>query len=164
MRRVESVYQPQRFRKKPVEIEAIQWNGGFTSSHDAPALSASKIIDWVLVNGGTARFSCTHPQRGCAGGPEGHTIAIDTLEGTMQASPGDWIIRGVQSEFYPCKAEIFEQTHELAENRISVATTPIIGMEVLVIESTGAVAVIAPQGKANAVAAAVSRALREAQS
>lgn len=40
------------------------------------------------------------------------TIAIDTLEGTMQASWGDWIIRGVNGEFYPCKDEIFRKTYD----------------------------------------------------
>jgi hypothetical protein len=39
---------------------------------------------------------------------------IRTLEGTMHASPGDWIIRGVKGEFYPCKPDIFEATYEPA--------------------------------------------------
>jgi len=39
-------------------------------------------------------------------------VVIQTLEGTMQASPGDWIIRGVAGEFYPCKPDIFEATYE----------------------------------------------------
>ena len=41
-----------------------------------------------------------------------YRISIPTLEGTMIASPGDYIIRGVQGEFYPCRADIFEQTYE----------------------------------------------------
>ena len=51
----------------------------------------------------------------CGGRPvdfDGHVIAIDTLEGEMHADPGDWIIRGVQGEFYPCKPDIFEATYE----------------------------------------------------
>lgn len=39
-------------------------------------------------------------------------IEIDTLEGTMRAHPGDWIIKGVKGEFYPCKPDIFEATYE----------------------------------------------------
>ena len=39
-------------------------------------------------------------------------IEIDTLEGTMRANLGDFIIKGVQGEFYPCKPDIFEQTYE----------------------------------------------------
>lgn len=41
-------------------------------------------------------------------------IDIKTLEGTMHASPGDWIIRGVKGELYPCKPDIFEATYEPA--------------------------------------------------
>jgi hypothetical protein len=42
-------------------------------------------------------------------------IAIQTLEGEMAAQPGDYIIKGVQGEFYPCKPDIFEATYEAAE-------------------------------------------------
>ena len=42
----------------------------------------------------------------------GNDVLIDTLEGTMRANPGDWIIRGVKGEFYPCKSDIFEATYE----------------------------------------------------
>lgn len=42
----------------------------------------------------------------------GSSIIIPTLEGEMTASPGDWIIRGVKGEFYPCKPDIFEETYE----------------------------------------------------
>lgn len=40
-------------------------------------------------------------------------IRIETLEGTMEARPGDWIIRGIKGELYPCKADIFEKTYEI---------------------------------------------------
>ena len=80
-----------RYRKKPVVIEAMQWDG--------TAAGATPIIDWVLQGGGTARYHDT-------------CIAIDTLEGTMLAGPGDWIIRGVQGEHYPCKPDIFDLTYE----------------------------------------------------
>jgi thioredoxin-like negative regulator of GroEL len=43
-------------------------------------------------------------------------ISIETLEGTMTASPGDWIITGVNGERYPCKQDIFEKTYELVED------------------------------------------------
>jgi hypothetical protein len=42
------------------------------------------------------------------------TVTITTLEGVMRADPGDWIIRGVKGEFYPCKPDIFEATYEPA--------------------------------------------------
>jgi hypothetical protein len=146
---------PQKFRKKPVEIEAMQWHG--------TAAGATPIIDWVLSNGGTARYHCTHDM-GCDDGPAGHTLAIDTLEGTMQSRAGDWIIRGVQGEFYPCKPDIFEQTYEPAGKPLSA----VLGLEVRVIAEgdehdgpiLGSVTLIAPREKADAVAAAVRSALR----
>lgn len=82
------------YRKKPVEIQAMNWDG-------TPE-GATPVINWILSNGGTARFSCSQP----------HIIAIDTLEGSMHASPGDWIIQGVQGEFYPCKPDIFAATYD----------------------------------------------------
>ena len=107
-----------KFRKKPVEIEAMQWNG-------TPA-AASEIIAWVLDNGGTARYVGTgegHPMRRedefeYVGrfkfvrnlAPE--FIVIDTLEGAHRNDVRDFTIRGIQDEFYPCKPDIFEATYE----------------------------------------------------
>lgn len=45
----------------------------------------------------------------------GNTIDIKTPEGTMCADPGDWVIRGVKGEFYPCKPDIFAETYEVVE-------------------------------------------------
>lgn len=94
-----------RFRKKPVEIEAMQWDG--------TAEGATPVIDWILQNGGTADYRCSDPKR-CAvnDGDCPHWIAIRTLEGTMNTSLRDWVIRGVQGEFYPCKPDIFAATYE----------------------------------------------------
>ena len=83
----------QRFRKRPVVIEAMHWDGYPTT--------ATVIIDWLLANGGTARYH---------DGPS--ALSINTLEGTTTAVPGDWVIRGVAGEFYPCKDEIFAATYE----------------------------------------------------
>lgn len=91
---------PMTFRKKPVDIQATQWDG--------TAANAKEIIDWILSAGGTARFHCLDDY--C----DYHVIAIDTLEGTMKASPADWIIRGFAGEFYPCKPEIFVATYDPA--------------------------------------------------
>lgn len=83
------------FRKKPVVIEAEHWDDGI--------IEASRIAEWVNTNGGTA-FTI---------GPDNNLgIEIDTLEGTMTASPGDWVLKGVQGEFYPCKPDIFAATYE----------------------------------------------------
>ena len=95
-----------RYRKKPVVIEAVQWDG--TSG------GASTVIEWVEGNEGCARYRC--PPGGCTGTEEGHCVAIETLEGTVSASAGDFIIRGVQGEFYPCKSDIFEATYERVDD------------------------------------------------
>ena len=98
-----------RFRKKPVEIEAVRWDG-------TPE-SATRVIDWVLSQGGTANYICDNgvADGECDLNPELHHLVIWTLEGAMKASHGDWIIRGVQGEFYPCKPDIFEQTYEVVD-------------------------------------------------
>jgi len=94
-----------KFRKRPIEIDTMQWDG--------TADGATQIIDWILANGATATYTCSNPDR-CADtdGDTPHSIAIRTLEGTMRADLGDWIIRGVQGEFYPCKPDIFAATYE----------------------------------------------------
>lgn len=95
---------PTKYRKKPVVIETMRWDG--------TAENASSIIEWALSNDGTIRYTCG-PENGCSGEAGVHWLDIDTLEGTMRATPDDWIIRGVQNEFYSCKPDIFAQTYEL---------------------------------------------------
>lgn len=92
----------QKFRKKPIEVEAVQWTGENTSD----------VIDWVLATG--SRSARWHEAEKFQKGGREH-IAIDTLEGTMRAEFGDWIIRGVQGEHYPCKPDIFAATYEAVE-------------------------------------------------
>ena len=87
-----------KFRKKPVEIEAMEFKGSPTE--------ATKIIDWALESNGTIRYH-SGPREG---------LSINTLEGTMFADVGDWIIRGIQGEFYPCKPDIFAETYEPVED------------------------------------------------
>ncbi|MGS2805366.1 hypothetical protein [Nocardia sp. MW-W600-9] len=90
---------PKKFRKKPVEIEAVQL--------EATVVSANRILGWIGGGGAEARRAhCTRPEEG---------LIICTLEGDMYALPGDWIIRGIAGEFYPCKADIFEATYEAVE-------------------------------------------------
>lgn len=85
-----------KFRKKPIEIEAIQYVGGKNGNEDA-----------LLAFAGQALSIC------CYG--YGHRIHIQTEEGTLMASPGDWIIRGVEGEIYPCKPSVFDATYEAVE-------------------------------------------------
>ncbi len=81
-----------KFRKRPVVVEAMR-NDGTTRQADAiRAWSGDKLQDhWT--NRQTEFY-------------------VDTLEGRMTAVVGDWIIRGVQGEYYPCKPDIFEETYE----------------------------------------------------
>lgn len=88
-----------KFRKKPVTIEAVQFTSPATDE-DA-AIAAIELAGWC--RGALIRDAL------------GPCIAIDTLEGTMLARPGDWIIKGVQGEFYPCKPDIFAATYEAAQ-------------------------------------------------
>lgn len=89
---------PKKYRKKPVEVVAVEFKGG----PDA----ALEIIEWIRDCGGRASYE-TVDMDTIHG-----MLAIHTLEGRMYATPGDYIIQGVQGEFYPCKPHIFQQTYE----------------------------------------------------
>lgn len=98
-----------RFRKKPVEIDAMQL------PVDATAAQAVTVYQWVSSHIGVAQapgFEDHMPQQGITIDPADGLMAIRTLEGDMKVSPGDYVIRGVQGEFYPCKPDIFEATYE----------------------------------------------------
>lgn len=82
------------YRKKPVEIEAIQFE-------DTPEV-LSELSDFI--NNQDLRVDYKDP--------ENPVIKIETLEGVMKASVGDYIIKGVNGEFYPCKPDIFNKTYE----------------------------------------------------
>lgn len=82
-----------RFRKKPVEIDAVLWDGDMTTVEPLLAWSSCEAVEQNL------------------GDP---ALLIPTLEGTMRAEVGDWIICGVKGELYPCKPDIFAATYEAA--------------------------------------------------
>lgn len=84
-----------RYRKKPIVVEAAQWIPG------------PKAVRFIFPDGTEFRVRRNFP----------HPVVLEipTLEGVMKASPGDWIIKGIRGEFYPCKPDIFEATYELAE-------------------------------------------------
>jgi hypothetical protein len=77
------------FRKKPVVIEAECYDGTTMSLERIASMGGAREVRWC---------------------PDG--LYIDTLEGTMKASVGDWIIKGVKGELYPCKPDIFAATYE----------------------------------------------------
>ena len=85
------------FRKKPVVIEAFLWTGDMFQKEDP---------EWIgkAIQEGTVYFGNA--------GSEDVVLKIDTLEGTHIAQRGDYIIKGVKGELYPCKPDIFELTYE----------------------------------------------------
>lgn len=90
-------------RKKPVAVEARQWTGGVKE--------ASPIITWIYQGGYEAKWSDGHVDEDGRAFPE--QIHITTLEGVMAANAGDWIIRGIKGEFYPCKPDVFADSYDL---------------------------------------------------
>lgn len=77
------------YRKKPVTIEAVQYQ------REDNILAVQEFV------GESLKYN-----------PDDNEYYIKTLEGNMKASIGDWIIKGVQGEYYPCKPDIFEKTYE----------------------------------------------------
>lgn len=79
-----------KYRTKPCEIEAIQWTGD----------NINELLDWgqgdILWN-------------------DIDNLYIDTLEGRMRANVGDFIIKGLRGEFYPCKPDVFNKKYEEIE-------------------------------------------------
>ena len=86
-----------RYRKKPVVIDAVLLVDD----------NAGQIVEWITSQGGRAVMR---------GGPKGGslkaTVIINTLEGQHRADVGDYVIRGVAGEFYPCKPDIFRATYD----------------------------------------------------
>lgn len=87
-----------KFRNKPIEIEARK----VTSDQFC-------LIDWLPMEMIYCRFKEAQSRR-LPAIFEGYVI--ESLEGNMFAAVGDWIIKGIKGEFYPCKADIFEATYE----------------------------------------------------
>lgn len=86
-----------KYRKKPVVVEAIQWTGrNMEAIHEfctgESTFKRQQEVSWVDVD-----------------------LYIETLEGRLSPSIGDYIIKGVNGEFYPCKPDIFEKTYEAVE-------------------------------------------------
>ena len=95
-----------RFRKKPVEIEAMQFDGSQECAFRIESKLEMSLSDWSLSS---------------------HSMIIHTLEGDMTADKGDWIIKGVKGEFYPCKPDIFDLTYEEVDTDIQLC--PVCGEE-----------------------------------
>lgn len=90
-----------KYRKKPVEVEVFRWN------QKAVDEELTIAFPFWLVAALASRKITTNPDDG--------ELYIDTLEGLMHVSDGDFIIQGIEGELYPCKPDIFAKTYELVE-------------------------------------------------
>jgi len=80
-----------KFREKPIEVEAVQWDGSGETFDILKKIAGPRVLQWDY---------------------NGNYLLIKTLEGKMRGNLGDWIIQGVKGEAYPCKPDIFEATYE----------------------------------------------------
>lgn len=83
-----------KFRKKPVMVEALRYDG--TNNEELEDFAESSIVFRDIMS-------------------DNMTVYIDTLEGEMKVSKGDYVIKGVKGEFYPCKPDIFDKSYEEVE-------------------------------------------------
>lgn len=93
-----------KYRKKPVVINAMRWDG---------TRACKEQIEEAFYDLETN--SVELPLEGDWDGKAYLSWTIYTLEGLIEASPGDWIIRGIKGEYYPCKPDIFEETYEAVD-------------------------------------------------
>jgi hypothetical protein len=85
-----------KYRKRPLIIEAIQYDGSLESLEEMKELWQSYGFKQAIKSSGS-------------------DFEITTLEGSFEVSPSDWIIKGIKNEFYSCKNEIFLESYEVAE-------------------------------------------------
>lgn len=86
-----------KYRKKPIIIEAFKWTGDINQTEDPI---------WIVEAIKNGRVWSQHISKSKV------VLCIDTLEGTMSANSGDFIIQGIKGEIYPCKPDIFNATYE----------------------------------------------------
>lgn len=96
--------EPMKFRKKPVVIEALKYRG---------IENANQCIEFTRDKAFTKTMLF----------PMSLYLVIPTLEGEMTASPGDWIIKDVKGEFYPCKPDVFDITYEPETQKDTILVT-----------------------------------------
>ncbi len=109
---------PKKYRKKPVEVEAMQMPLD-QEDRSRQQSGVRDIAEWMVDHGyeegdiDPRDVEEMYVYQGVVLPEYGSNyLEIETLEGEMTARPGDWVIRGVKGEFYPCKPEIFDATYE----------------------------------------------------
>ena len=85
---------PKKYVKKPLVVEALKWDGS----------NRSEVFDFCSLSHVTYEFGSSTPK-----------LVIQTLEGPMTASVGDYIIKGIKGEFYACKPDVFKLTYDIVE-------------------------------------------------
>lgn len=93
-----------KYIKKPIEVEALQIHGNIEEIKEFIGENGDAYINDAAWKAGADR-----PRT---------VVTIHTLEGDMKATDGDYIIKGVKGEFYPCRKDIFEETYELVESEV----------------------------------------------
>ena len=111
-----------KFRKKPVIIDAVKWTGSNIEEALTFIQDGCKDFSHLPITGSNIKAGVGYT-------PPAGTLTIPILEGDHTANPGDWIIRGVKGEFYPCKPDIFEMTYEPVIEGVSE-----IGKDYIVVE------------------------------
>ena len=107
-----------KYRKKPVVIEAMEFTGKsmkiieWLEANRYPFLIGNALEPETLVYPDQTEIDDSRPDKGIYIDPANGNLMIRTLEGDMRTVPGDFIIRGVQGELYPCRSDIFAQTYE----------------------------------------------------
>jgi hypothetical protein len=109
-----------KFRKKPIVIEAVKWTGknfdevmNFRNEFLGNKVNYENTEEWCLKTG---------------------KMPIPTLEGMLTAGDGDYIIKGIKGEFYPCKADIFEKTYTLVDEETVITDQEKIAKLTLALE------------------------------
>lgn len=117
---------PRTYRKRPVNIEAMEFGPAAPDAHALTCWMEESLYPGLIGNAmepETLRYpdqvdgDDSRPDKGWYIDPATGDLMIRTLEGDMRVSPGDYVIRGVQGEFYPCKPDIFAATYEAEDPR-----------------------------------------------
>ena len=116
---------PQKYTKKPVEIEAMLYGPNPSDAHDVTVWLSANLYPGLIGDAtrpeelrypDQLETDNSKPDKGWYIDPENGCLAIRTLEGDMKVSHGDYVIRGVEGEFYPCRPEIFEKTYKQTDS------------------------------------------------
>lgn len=101
--RQDTMNKPRNYTKRPVTIQAMQWDG--------TAADATDIIEWAANYDANIGYSCNPLEGEVCTSDTQHRLSIQTREGIIYADSGYFILKGVEDEFYPCDPGIFLKTY-----------------------------------------------------